>query len=265
MKTITCCSFKGGTGKTSIAIHLATGLAKFHKKRVLVIDLDPQGNLSMGLGLETMITSVEAIMGDWKHPLLVQDTNTPSCQAIAASPLLDGIERNPLLAADAAAHYRLKAFLETIADSFDFCLIDTPPSLGWLPQTAFLASSGYLVCLTPDAYSLLALARLKEFHQAFSCHHRVELVGVAFSLWDDRGALNAPLQEEVAAIFPKAIFTTKIRRDISIPRAVFKSQTVYESDPKSRATADYKSLCKEFLRKTKKLEPELHLARGCHG
>ena len=109
---------------------------------------------------------------------------------IPANAYLDGIERTPQLGNDPYAHERLRRALKSVEKDFDFCFVDTPPSLGWLTQSAFFASHYSVICAIPEAYSVIALRRLKEFQNSIREYHDIGVFGVVLSFWNDRGAVN---------------------------------------------------------------------------
>lgn len=251
MHTITFCSFKGGTAKTSTALNLGTCLAKIHNKRVLLLDFDSQANLSIGLGIgpDSLDTMCPVLNRKKDIKDVIQETSTEGLYIIPANAYLDGIEKTLPLASDANAHLRLRKYLESLEGEYDYCFIDTPPSLGWLTQSAFFASHNSIICAIPEAYSIIALRRLKVFHDQIQEDWDVQALGVVLSFWDERGAINQDLLEEINNNFPNKIFTSKIRRDVAVSRAVLQGKSVVESDPTSRASQDYRDLAKEFLSK----------------
>lgn len=249
MQIFTFCSFKGGTAKTSTSMHVGACIAKYHRKRVLLIDFDSQANLSIGLGVgpDNLNTMVSVLQGQENIKSVIQETSIQGLYLIPANAYLDGIERTPQLGNDPYAHERLRRSLNDVQNEFDFCFIDTPPSLGWLTQSAFFASHHSIVCVIPEAYSVLALRRLKEFHESINKYHRISVFGVAFSFWDERGAVNKEFLEEINRSFHDKLFNSKIRRDVSVSRAVLKGKTVIEIEESSRASQDYIALTKEFM------------------
>lgn len=252
MKTFTFCSFKGGTSKTSTALHIGACLSKFYEKRVLLIDFDSQANLSIGLGFgpDDLKTMVPVLEGKSMLNEVIQKTSIPGLSLVSANAYLDGIERNASLVTDPYAHERLRKAIRWVEKDYDFCFIDTPPSLGWLTQSAFLASHQSVICAIPEAYSVIALRRLKEFQEAITKHHPISTIGVILSLWDERGAVNKDFLEEINNQFPNKTFNSKIRRDITVSRAVLKGQTAFDFKD-SRAAQDYKDLTLEFLQRCK--------------
>lgn len=251
MQTFTFSSFKGGTAKTSTSLHLGAALAEFHDKRVLLIDFDSQANLSIGLGIgpDELNTMVPVLKGECKINDVIKKLKTPGLSLIPANAYLDGIERTPQLGNDPYAHERLRRALLDIENDFDFCFIDTPPSLGWLTQSASFASQYSVICAIPEAYSVIALRRLNEFHESIRQYHKIKVLGVVLSFWDERGAVNQDLLNEIENSFAGKIFKSKIRRDVAVSRSTLKGQTVFDFDNTSRAAADYKALTEEFISK----------------
>lgn len=251
MDVFTFCSFKGGTSKTSNAMHIGACLAKYHNKRVLLIDFDSQANLSVGLGFgsDSLSTMVPVLQGKAKIESVIQDTSIKGLSLIAGNTYLDGIESTHPLVNNRYAHEYLKRSLKDIQDSYDFCFIDTPPSLGWLTQSAFYASKYTVVCIIPQAYSILALTRLNEFIEAIRLDNPIGVFGVCAACWNERGAYNAKALQMIESSFPNGLFSSKIRRDEGVSKAAFEGKTVLEFDPNGRASNDYIALTEEFLKR----------------
>lgn len=249
MQTIVLCGFKGGTARTSVSLHLSAALAKFHGKKVLLIDFDPQANLSTGLGFGTdcLDTMVPVLQGEKRINSIIQKTSINNLFLVPANTYLDQIEATAPLVSDPYAHERLRKALFHVDSEFDFCFIDIPPSLGWLCQSAFFASHYSLICAIPEPYSVLALNRLVKYHQAINENHTLSVLGVLFSMWDSRGATNEAFVSGVEETFPNKLFSTKIRRDIAVSRAVLQGQPVFDTAAASRVADDYRALAKEFL------------------
>lgn len=230
-------------------MHIAGAFAKFHGKRVLLIDFDPQANLSIGLGIgpDNLETMVPVLQGQQQIRTVIQKTYVDNLHIVASNAYLDGIERTPQLGNDPYAHERLRRSLREIEGEYDFCFIDTPPSLGWLTQSAFFASHYSIVCAIPEAYSVIALRRLSEFHETIRRYHEIDVFGVILSFWDERGAMNKEFLQEIDASFPKKLFQSKVRRDVSVSRAVLAGQTVFDYDKESRAAEDYRALANELI------------------
>lgn len=247
MKAIVLCGFKGGTSRTSTCLHLGSFLAKFYKKKVLLIDFDSQANLSTGLGFGTdnLETMVPVLQGKKDIRDVIKKTRVNNLFLIPANTYLDQIESTAPLVSDPYAHERLRKAIRPL--DFDFCFIDIPPSLGWLCQSAFYASHHSLICSVPEPYSVLALNRLQKYHDAINKNHTLTVFGILLSMWDERGATNEAFLNGIEEVFPGKVFTTKIRRDVAVNRAILKGLPVFETQPKCRAAEDYASLAKEFL------------------
>ena len=119
---------------------------------------------------------------------VIQPTCIEGLYTAPANIFLDGIEATHPLTSDLYSHERLRKSLKGL--DYDFCFIDTPPSLGWLTQSAFYASHQSIICVTPEPYSLLGLQRLKDYHIAIKENHDIEALGVLVTFWDARGAAN---------------------------------------------------------------------------
>jgi chromosome partitioning protein len=249
MRTYVFCSFKGGTAKTSSSLHLGACLAKYHQKRVLLVDFDSQANLSTGLGIgpDSLDTMVPVLRGQKKTVEVIRSTCIKGLDVIPANTFLDGIESSAPLVSDLYAHERLRKALAGLP--YDFCLIDTPPSLGWLTQSAFYAADGSIVCAVPEPYSILAMNRLKDYHSSIQERHPLANAGVIITFWDERGAANGAFMEAIQHAFPQQPYQSKIRRDIAVNRAILRGMPVIETEENSRASMDYQSLTKEFLQR----------------
>ncbi|MDF2550480.1 MAG: chlamydia virulence plasmid protein pGP5-D [Chlamydiales bacterium] len=254
MHTVTFCSFKGGTAKTSASLNVAAILAKIHQKRVLLIDSDSQSNLSTGIGVgPDCLAALPAVLkGEKTLQEVIQKTSIPGLEVVPANIFLDGIEATAPIVNDLYGHERLKKALKTV--DYDYCFIDTPPSLGWLTQSAFFASSLSIICLTPEPYSLLGLKRLKEYHEAIQENHTLSCLGIIMSFWDAKGATNRAFLETIESFFPHQLFQTKIRRDIAINRAILQGKPIIETDKSARASLDYQALTKELLKRIQKAD-----------
>ena len=249
MITISMASFKGGTCKSAVSLHLASALSIFHKKRCLLIDFDSQANLTSSLGLSTdeVDTIVPVLQEEKSIAQVIRKTCIDGMDIITANTYLDGIESTPQLFSDPYAHERLRHAIKAIADRYDFCIIDIPPSLNWLCRSAFYAAEYSIVCAIPEPFSVLAMQRLAKYHESVNRHHKIDVLGVVLSMWDERSSFNAPLLKGIDAAFPGKIFSTKVRKDKVVPKAVFDGKPVFLTDRASRASKDYGELAKDVL------------------
>jgi len=247
MQIIAISSFKGGTAKTSTILHLGAALAKFHKKRVLLIDFDAQANLSTGLGFDPdeQDSMAPVLQGEMKIKEVILPTSTPNLFLIPADTWLERVEVTGALAADRYSHERLKQILDPL--DYDFILIDTPPSLCWLTESALIAAHYSLISATPEFYSMKGLQRLSLFLNNVSERHSLNILGISLSFWNPRGKSNDEFQNIIENIFPKKLLSSKIRRDIAISEASIYGKPIFETAPKSRASEDYRQLTKELL------------------
>jgi chromosome partitioning protein len=253
MKTITVSSFKGGTAKTSTSLHIGAALAKYHKQKVLLIDFDAQANLTSGLGYDpdAQDSLAPVLQGQKDVKEVILPTKIPNLSLIPADTWLERVEVTGSLAADRYSHEKLREVLKTL--DYDTVIIDTPPSLCWLTESALIASSYSLVCATPEFYSVKGLQRLAEFMENISSRHPFNVLGVALSFWNPRGKSNTAFLDVIESTFPGRALGSKIRRDITISEASAYGEPVFETAPASRASEDYKALAKELIKRMKKM------------
>ncbi len=247
MKRIAVSSFKGGTAKTSTSLHLGAALAHYHNQKVLLIDFDAQANLTTGLGYDpdTQDSLAPVLLGNKKIHEVILKTKIPKLDLIPADTWLERVEVTGSLAGDRYSHEKLKELLRPL--KYDVVLIDTPPSLCWLTESALIASTHSLVCATPEFYSVKGLQRLALFMNNISGRHPFALLGVALSFWNPRGKSNQAFLEVIEETFPGKILNTKVRRDIQVSEASVYGKPIFETAPKSRASKDYMDLTKELL------------------
>lgn len=247
MKKITVSSFKGGTAKTSTSLHLGAALAKYHKKRVLLIDFDAQANLTTGLGFDPdEHDSLAAVLqGSKKIHEVILHTSVEGLDLIPADTWLERVETTDKLAQDRYSHERLKDLIKPL--NYDVVVIDTPPSLCWLTESAMIASDYCLVCATPEFYSVKGLQRLSSFMDQVAKRHPFKVLGVALSFWNARGKSNETFLEVIEETFPGKVLSTKVRRDVSVSEASVHGKPIFEIAPKTRAAEDYLELTTELL------------------
>lgn len=251
MITITMASFKGGTAKSSASLHVASAFSLFHKKRCLLIDFDPQANLSSSLGFSTddLLTMVPVLQDEKNITEVIKSTRIPKMDIITANTFLDQIEATNPLIGDPYAHERLRVNLKDVSTKYDFCFIDIPPSLNWLCRSAFYAADYSFICAIPEPFSVLAMQRLSKYHVSINRNHQINVLGILLSFWDKRSSINNALIQGIEMAFSGKIFNTKVRRDKAIPKAVLDGKPVFLTEKTSRASKDYQALAKEVLKK----------------
>lgn len=247
MHTLVFCSFKGGTGKTTLSLNVGCNLAQFLGKKVLLADLDPQSNLSSGLGASVRsdqkgLHDIVYTSNDLKS--IIFETKKDSVDLIPAS---FSSEQFRELDIHRGPSNNLKLFLnEYCAPFYDICIIDTPPSLGGLTKEAFVAGDKLIACLTPEPFSILGLQKIREFLSSVGKPEEEHILGIALSFWDDRNSTNQMYIDIIESIYKNKLFSTKIRRDISLSRSLLKEDSVANVYPNSRAAEDILKLTHEI-------------------
>ena len=247
MKTIAISSFKGGTAKTSTALHVGAALTRYHHKKVLLIDFDAQANLTAGLGFDPdEHDSLAAVLQGTKTlPEVIKKTEIEGLDLVPADTWLERVEVTGALAGDRYSHEKLKTILKDV--DYDCVLIDTPPSLSWLTESALIAANYTLIAATPEFYSVKGLERLSQFIDSISERHPLHVLGVSLAFWNARGKNNQAFTDLVETTFPGKLLQTKIRRDISVSEAAIYGKPVFDAAPTCRAAEDYLSLTNEIL------------------
>lgn len=248
MKKIAVSSFKGGTAKTSTSLNIAASFAKFHKKKVLLIDFDAQANLTTGLGFDpdAQDSLAPVLQGTKTIDQVILKTAIKNLDLIPADTWLERVEVTGSLAANRYSHEKLREVLGSL--KYDAVIIDTPPSLCWLTESAMIASDYSLVCATPEFYSVKGLQRLGQFMENLGVRHPLRIIGVSMSFWNPRGKSNSAFLDLIDQTFPGKLLNTKVRRDIMVSEASIHGKPVFEVAPKSRAAEDYIALSKELLK-----------------
>ena len=249
MVTICVSSFKGGTAKTSTLLHIGAALAKFHKKKVLLIDFDAQANLTTGLGFDPdeQDSMAPVLQGEKNIREVILNTCIPNLDIVPADTWLERVEVSGTLAADRYSHERLKEILRNL--DYDFIFIDTPPSLCWLTESSLIASKFSLVCATPEFYSVKGLQRLSLFVNNISERHGTKVLGVSLSFWNPRGKSNDAFLKVIKDTFPGKLLNSKVRRDIAVSEATIYGKPIFDTAPSSRASIDYMALTQEILKR----------------
>lgn len=247
-KVISISNHKGGVGKTTSAINIGAGL-NLLKKKVLLIDLDPQANLTQSLGL---INQDRNIYGSLRGEYKLQPIEILKGLDIIPSTLdLSGAEIE--LSSEPGREYILKELIEPLRASYDFIIIDSPPSLGLLTINSFTASDEILIPLQAQYLALQGLAKLVEVVDKIKgrLNKGLKVGGVFITQYDSRKVLNRDVVETIQAHFKDEVFKTQIRDNIALAEAPAQGLDIFRYSSKSYGAEDYLALSKEVLKRSK--------------
>lgn len=243
-KVISISNHKGGVGKTTSAINLGAGLSRLGK-RVLLIDLDPQANLSQSLGLvDQERTIYGALRGEYKlEPIPV----VAGLDLIPSTLDLSGAEIE--MSGEAGREYILRELIDPIRGSYDYVLIDSPPSLGLLTINAFTASDEVFIPLQAQYLALQGLTKLLEVVDKITkrLNKDLRVGGVFITQYDARKVLNRDVVATIGAHFRDQLFKTMVRDNIALAEAPSQGLDIFRYNPKSYGAEDYLSLSQEVI------------------
>jgi len=248
-KIISISNHKGGVGKTTSTINIGAALNKLGDK-VLLIDLDPQANLSQSLGIEEAERNIYgAIKGEYN---LQPSGILPGLDIIPSTLDLSGAEIE--LSGEAGREYILKELISSFeTGSYDYILIDTPPSLGLLTINSFTASTEVFIPLQAQYLALQGLAKLLEIIDKIKkrLNKGLRVGGVFITQYDGRKILNRDVFTTIQGHFKEEMFTTKIRDNIALAEAPTEGVDIFRYSPKSYGAEDYLALSKEIKKRHK--------------
>lgn len=246
---------KGGVGKTTTAVNLATALVACGKQ-VLLVDFDPQGNASTGLGVEDNMrqtNSYRLLTGEAPVTTCIYETIVPNLHLVPATMDLSAVEVE--FSDIEGREYRLKTHLAPIHGHYDYILIDCPPSLGLLTVNALSAANAVLVPLQCEFYALEGLAQLLRTVEAVRGHLNPALVmqGIVLTMFDSRNKLSEMVESDVRAHFGAQVYQTVIPRNVRISEAPSFGKPVLIYDIKCAGSQAYAALAAEVLQQERKV------------
>ena len=247
MKTVAIINQKGGVGKTTTALALGAGLSARGKK-VLFVDLDPQGNLTYALGGDPAAAGVMELLTNTAPDRTVQ--TAPGGSLLSASPALAGADA--VLTAT-GKEYRLKEGLAGLSEKYDWAVIDTPPALGVLTVNALTAAGGAVVPAQADIFSLQGIAQLSRTVEAVRqyCNPGLKILGILLTRHSGRSVLGRDLAEVIdrtARQLGTRLFKSPVREAVAVREAQAERRELFGYAPKSNAALDYQAFVDEFMR-----------------
>ncbi|MBA1434123.1 ParA family protein [Bombilactobacillus bombi] len=250
VKIISLANQKGGVGKTTTTINLGACLSELGKQ-VLVIDIDPQGNATSGLGIKKVDVTqdiYDVIINELPLKQTIRKTKRPGLDIVPATIQLAGAEME--LTSMMARETRLKEAILTVKDNYDYILIDCPPSLGQLSINAFTASNSIIIPVQSEYYALEGLSQLlntiRLVQKHFNPHLAIE--GVLLTMYDARTNLGSQVVNEVQSYFGDRVYKTIIPRNTRLAEAPSYGLPIIDFDRKSRGAETYLQLAEEVVK-----------------
>ncbi len=248
-KTIAIANQKGGVGKTTTAIHLGAGIA-LEGHRTLIVDIDPQGNATTGLGFSSSSSDpgiYDLLINDAPVRDVIRSTQVENLDILSADTRLHGaeIELVPRIAREKILFNALSA----LDDTYKFVIIDCPPSLGLLTLNALASATSIIVPMQCEYFALEGLAHLMKTVKLVQKHvnPNLEIEGIVLTMFDGRLNLSKQVADEISQVFGSRVYKTMIARNVRLSEAPSYGLPVYLYDPSSRGAQNYRELTIEFL------------------
>jgi chromosome partitioning protein len=249
MRTICIANQKGGVGKTTTTVNLSAALS-YIGKRVLILDMDPQGNASSGIGIKRHecqgANIYHALVGDMTLAEVIKKTEVPNLSIAPANPDLVGAEIE--LVDVSQREFRLKQAVQSVSSQFDYVLIDCPPSLGLLTVNALCAADSFLVPLQCEYYALEGLSQLLNTAGLIKkkLNPDLKIEGIVLTMFDSRNNLSHQVVNEIQSHFGDKVFSAIIPRNVRLSEAPSHGKSIFAYDDKSVGAKKYQELAAEL-------------------